>query len=142
MSGRDYPGAEGKYTGINALQFSGESSEAHLVSSWLRQSFYLEDGAQQPTWGPRLDQIFSNILVGCMLQEEALTLDRFTEILAVPAEVLSYFPKGTDDTTRKYIQAQNSYRNHWADFISSTMNKLLPMVKNPLIGRVISMPRN
>ena len=43
LSGSDYPGSEGIYSGINVLSTTGGMIEASIVSDWIRQAFSMDD---------------------------------------------------------------------------------------------------
>ena len=137
LSGHDYPGSEGRYSGINALHTSGEEENAYRVGDWMVQAFSSNENMSNGTWGPRINMIISQVMVNIMLREKGLPLDRFTEILADQKRLFSYFPVQEHSPIRNALSSGNITRN-WGDFIMSSLNKLLPLVGNPLIRRVIS----
>ena len=139
LSGHNYPGSEGKYAGINVLQTSGGEENAFRVGDWLVQAFSSNEIVSNGTWGPRINLIFSQVMVSLMLREKGLTLEKFTEILTDQKRLFSYFPVQEHAPIRNALNSANITRN-WGDFIMSSVNKLLPLVGNPLIRRVISAP--
>ena len=137
LSGHDYPGSEGRYSGINALHTSGEEENAYRVGDWMVQAFSSNEAMSNGSWGPRINLIISQVMVNIMLREKGLPLDRFTEILTDQKRLFSYFPVQEHSPIRNALSSGNITRN-WGDFIMSSLNKLLPLVGNPLIRRVIS----
>ena len=138
LSGSDYPGSEGIYSGINVLKITGGVVEASIVSDWIRQAFSLDDVLSMGTWGPRLETVFGGILLELINREKDLTLSKFLEILPDRKKVLSYFSPGEEPPVFAALRDYSSGGRQWSDFIMSTMNKIIPLVSNPLIRRVIS----
>ena len=139
LSGHDYPGSEGKYAGINVLQTSGGDENAYRVGDWLVQAFSTNETMSSGTWGPRINLVFSQVMVSIMIREKGLTLEKFTEIITDQKRLFSYFPIQEHSPIRNALNSANITRN-WGDFIMSSVNKLLPLVGNPLIRRIISVP--
>lgn len=142
LSGSDYPESKGIYTGFNALSYQkGNIAEANRVSSWLREALYglsSDRYNRHSNWGQRLETIFSAILTGCMLREPGINLLKFSRVLSDPDILLSYFPELSNPIEREYLKAYSGSRKSWFDFIASSLNRLLPLVTNPLIRRIIS----
>ncbi len=141
LSGVDYPGSEGIYSGINVLENSGSLEEANLVGDWLRRAFETESSLSMGTWGPRLNFIFGGVLVSLMHYEQGITLKEFAEILSNGKRLLSYFPPGSSPHIINFLEMQASNKRQWSDFISSTLNKLNPLLLSPPVMRMISAPR-
>lgn len=138
LSGHDYPGSEGKYSGVNVLHTAGGEESAYLTGDWLRQAFSMDDSLSGGTWGPRLNLVFSQVMVNLILREDGLTLEKFAEIITDPKRLLSYFPIQEHSPLRNQLVSFSGNARLWGDFIMSSTNKLLPLVGNPLIKRVIS----
>ena len=138
LSGSDYPGSEGIYSGINVLSTTGGMIEASIVSDWIRQAFSMDDVLSMGTWGPRLETVFGGILLELINREKDLTLSKFLEILPDRKRVLSYFPPGDEPPVFAALREYSAGGRQWSDFIMSTMNKIIPLVSNPLIRRVVS----
>lgn len=138
LSGHDYPGSEGKYSGINVLHTSGKEESAYLTGDWLRQAFSKDDALSGGTWGPRLNLVFSQVMVNLMMREKGLTLEKFADIITDPKRLLSYFPVQEHSPIRNQLVSFSGNARIWGDFIMSSVNKIFPLVGNPLIRRVIS----
>ena len=106
LSGHDFKFSKGKYSGINVLHTSEREENAFLIGDWLRQSFAMGETLSGGTRGPRLNLIFSEVIVSLMLREKGLTPEKFVEILTDPKRLLSYFP----------IQEHSSFRNELVMF--------------------------
>lgn len=138
LSGHDYEGAEGRYAGLNLIEASGSFEEAQLIGDWVKQAFSKEESLSKGTWGPRLDLVFSSVLVEMMRRKKGLTLREFTSLLPNGKNLLSYFPRQENSASGNFIRLQNISTKQWTEFVTSSMHKLLPIVENPFVRRVVS----
>lgn len=138
LSGSDYEGSKCRYSGINLLGTSNRTEEAQLIGDWIRQAFTGDESLSKGTWGPRLDLIFSTVLVEMIKRKKGLTLSEFTRLLPNGKMLISFFPKQEFSPTGNFLHLQNLNSKQWTDFVTSSLNKLLPLVENPYIRRMIS----
>ncbi len=139
LSGKDYEGSEGIYTGLNVLQYPGDEASANLMGDWVKQAFSLDDALSRGTWGPRLETVFAGLLIKLVQYEKGLTLEGFAGILPDRKRVMSYFPSAYPSPVNSLIRLNAANSRQWSDFIMSTMNKLVPVLANPITRRFISM---
>lgn len=138
LSGRNYEGSDGNYAGVNLLSTSGVPEEAHLIGDWVKQAFSKDESLSKGTWGPRLDLVFSSVLVEMIKRKKGFTLRDFTNLLPNGKKLLSYFPMQENSPVGTFLRLQNLNSKQWSEFVTSSMNKLLPLVESPLVRRVIS----
>lgn len=138
LSGRDYPGSEGIYTGTNVLKLSDNGEEAYLVADWVRSSLAREDAISQGVWGARLNFIFTSLLPEIMLAEKGLTLKDFRKLLSNGRVILSLLDPYEESGARDFLAGTASTSREWRDYISSSMNRLVPITSDKMIQRMIS----
>ena len=138
LSGMDYEGSDGNYAGVNLLSTSGVPEEAHLIEDWVKQAFSKDDNLPDGSWGARLELVFTSLLADMIKRKKGLTGREFTNLLPNGKKLLSYFPKQVDSAVGDFLREQNVSSKQWSDFVTSSLNRLLPLVENPAIRRVIS----
>ncbi len=136
ISGFDYPGSEGMSTGINALQHSSEL-DAERVSDWLIQMFSTTDALSNATWGGRLGTVFGPLLIRYMIKERNPTLEDFAKFISNRKELNDFTTQLKDFTVVGFLGDLLADRRHYLDFITSSMNKLAPIIGSEVPRRVL-----
>ena len=142
LTGHDYPGSESLYTGINVLDTSGNVSDTVTVTEWLRDTISSEDIISHGTWGPRLEVILGPLLMECMRVVPGITLKQFQSLLLDRKGMSKILDKSSNTDLKAFIGTQMKDTRTWLDMISSTINKLMPMLENQELMRIISNPDN
>ncbi|MGC8515313.1 MAG: ATP-binding protein [Thermoplasmata archaeon] len=142
LTGHDYPGSGSLYTGINVLSTSGNASDSVAVTEWLRDTISTEDIISHGTWGPRLEVILGPLLMECMRIIPGITLKQFQSLLLDRKSMSRILDKSSNIDLKAFIGTQMKDTRTWLDMISSTINKLMPMLENEELMRTISHPDN
>ena len=142
LTGHDYPGSESLYTGINVLDTSGNASDTVTITEWLRDTISSEDIISHGTWGPRLEVILGPLLMECMRVVPGITLKQFQSLLLDRKAMSRILDKSSNTDLKAFIGTQMKDTRTWLDMISSTINKLMPMLENDELMRITSHPDN
>jgi hypothetical protein len=142
LTGHDYSGSESLYTGVNVLGTSGNSGDSVTVTEWLRDTISAEDIISHGTWGPRLEVILGPLLMECIRIIPGITLRQFQSLLLDRKAMSRILDKSSNSDLKAFIGTQMKDTRTWMDMISSTINKLMPMLGNEELMRIISNPGN
>jgi energy-coupling factor transporter ATP-binding protein EcfA2 len=138
LTGHDYNGSESIYTGLNVLGTSGMPADSVIISEWLRDTISSEEIMSHGTWGPRLEVILGPLLMECIRSMPGITLRQFQTLLLDRRELSRMLDDSSNSDLRAFIGTQMKDTRAWMDMISSTINKLMPMLENEEIMRLIS----
>jgi energy-coupling factor transporter ATP-binding protein EcfA2 len=142
LTGHDYSGSESLYTGINVLSTSGSASDSVTITEWLRDTISAEDIISHGTWGPRLEVILGPLLMECIRVIPGITLRQFQSLLLDRKAMARVLDLSSNSDLKAFIGTQMKDTRNWMDMISSTINKLLPMLENEELMRIVSNPGN
>jgi GTPase SAR1 family protein len=123
---------------FNVLSNNGTSENREVISGWIRDLFFHEEVFSGGTWGPRLEVVFRVLLTGYMEDVEAPTLEGFMQLVANTERIRDYLKKAKNKVASSYFRDLAVYQKSWTEYISSTVNKLLPIVTNGAIHNLIS----
>ncbi|MGP6294092.1 ATP-binding protein [Caldiplasma sukawensis] len=121
--------------GINILSGARNNPVSlYLLSKILSK----EESFSSGTWGPRLQTIFTAILRKAVELNENLTLGDFLNIINNREKMKEIINK-SDEHSKNAIKNLIIKWDRWSEYISSSINKLLPLVSDceisSLIGR-------
>ncbi len=142
LSGHDYISTENRYSGINVLETSGSLQDSVTISEWIRDTISSEDIISHGTWGPRLEVILGPLLMECIRLIPGITLKEFQSILLDRRLLSKMLDRSKNDDLKAFIGTQMKDTRSWMDMISSTINKLLPILENEELMRIVSHDNN
>lgn len=119
--------------GINILSGARNNSVSlYLLSKILSK----EESFSSGTWGPRLQTVFTSILRKAVALNENLTLGEFLNILTTREKMKEIMEK-SEEHSKNAIRNLISKWDRWSEYISSSINKLLPLVSDMEISSLI-----
>lgn len=130
----------GKKRGIslNAIELDSTGDNAHIAAGWIKDAFSAEEVFSHGTWGPRLEVIFSSILLELMSEVEHTNLNDLLELLIEPSKMRHFIASCSNKQLKLFLKMQMADWRSWNQYISSSINKLLPLVNNQGIRDLIS----
>ena len=125
-------GEDSKSVKLNLLRGASESP----ISLYLIQDiFSSESSLSGGTWGPRLQLIFTSVLREIVSQDENSTLLTFLETIISKSRMKDLL-LGARDETKKVISNLIFNWHSWLEYSASSINKLFPIVTDPLINKL------
>lgn len=123
---------------LNAIDLDSNSENATLAAGWVKDAFSNEGVFSHGTWGPRLEVVFSSILLELMRKQEHANLNDLLELL-IDTSKMRHFIASTDNLQLKsFLKMQLSDWKNWNQYIGSSINKLLPLMNDQGIRDLIS----
>lgn len=139
ISQKELPGtAENMGITLNAMTTSNGSINSDLAVSWIKDAFATEDSFSRGTWGPRLEVVFTSILSEIMKTREEPTLGDLLELLTDYGKMKRFISTIQDEQLKSFLKTQISDWRGWNQYTSSSINKLLPLLTNTKLRRLIS----
>lgn len=129
---------ENKGISLNAMATSNGEINSDLAVSWIKDAFATEDTFSRGTWGPRLEVIFTSILSEIMKTREDPTLGDLLELLTDYGKMKRFISTIQDEQLKSFLKTQISDWRGWNQYTSSSINKLLPLLTNTKLRRLIS----
>ncbi len=123
---------------LNAMASSNGTINRELAVSWIKDAFATEDSFSKGTWGPRLEVVFTSILSEIMKKRDDPTLGDLLELLTDYGKMKRFISTIQDDQLKSFLKTQISDWRGWNQYTSSSINKLLPLLTNIKLRRLIS----
>ena len=123
---------------FNVLNTNGSAESRDIITGWIRDLFFHEDVFSGGTWGPRLEVVFRVLLSGYMDEISDPSLEDFLHLVSSVENIRDYLKKIRNRPAADYFSSMALNQKTWAEYIGSTVNKLLPVVSNKNIRNLIS----
>jgi len=131
-------GSEKMAVTINPLSVGKSVNNPSAVSGWIREAFSTESSLSQGTWGPRLELIFTSLLNQLMVSRPGATLGDLLSLLTDQLKMKLFLKDVTDDNLRQFLKSQMADWRGWNQYVSSSVNKLLPIISDPGLRNIAS----
>ena len=112
--------------------------DSHVTAGLIRDVFSENQTLSQGTWGPRLELVFTSLLSKLLESDRNASLSDFVEILTNQRKLRNILRDSGEDSFSQYMKMQMSDWKGWLAFVSSTLNKVIPVTSNPLISSLTS----
>ena len=126
------------FLNFNAISTPGGSADSSLSAGWIRDAFSSEGVFSQGTWGPRLEVVFTAILNEIIETKENANLNDLLNLLLNPGDMRRFVSSTSNDQLKAFLKMQISDWRGWNQYVTSSINKLMPLVVNKGISRLIS----
>ena len=129
-----------------AIQLNGiiggdrENPERSL--GWVRELFSRESALSNNTWGPRLEVIFRTLLSEMVRQRPDSNLSDLASILTNQSDLKSLLRQSGSPAIREFMDMQMKDWRNWNQYVSSALNKLLPIISSSTVSALISSRRD
>ncbi|MCL5667466.1 MAG: type IV secretion system DNA-binding domain-containing protein [Candidatus Thermoplasmatota archaeon] len=129
-----------------AIQLNGiiggdrENPENSL--GWVRELFSRESALSNNTWGPRLEVIFRTLLSEMVRQRPDSNLSDLASILTNQSDLKSLLRQSGSPAIREFMDMQMKDWRNWNQYVSSALNKLLPIISSSTVSALISSRRD
>ncbi len=117
---------------------SDDNRQVDKLVGWLRDTFAGNETISSGIWGPRLEVLFKVVLPELMRLFPGSNLLDFANTISDKNKMKAFLEKVEDIPTRKFIGDQVRDWRNWSEYISSTMNRLLPLLSNDSTRHFIS----
>lgn len=120
-----------KSVSINMLGLDelGEE-EVERTTGWVRDMMAGDESISGGSWGPRLEVIFKVILPELFRQSGRISLIDLANTISGKQEMKKFISNIADGSKKRFIESQYQDWRTWSQYISSTMNRLLPLLSN------------
>ncbi|HLH86045.1 MAG TPA: DUF87 domain-containing protein [Thermoplasmataceae archaeon] len=135
-SGHSDDGKSRVSTGIRTI-LKSNPDEIDQVTSILRDQFSRNLALSQGTWGPRLETVFTVLMKEIMNRREVHSLSGILSYLVNQNKIKAMLRDVQDENVREFLRMQISDWRNWNSYISSSVNKLLPVATDPKIRGMI-----
>ncbi|MHB1708386.1 MAG: ATP-binding protein [Thermoplasmataceae archaeon] len=129
-----------------AIQLNGiiggdrENPENSL--GWVRELFSRESALSNNTWGPRLEVIFRTLLSEMVRQRPDSNLSDLASVLTNQSNLKSLLRQSENTAIREFMETQMKDWRNWNQYVSSALNKLLPVISSNTVSALISSRRD
>jgi len=118
------------------IRGDGDNPENSL--GWVRELFSHETALSNNTWGPRLELIFRSLLSEMVKQRPDSNLSDLAAILTNQSDLRSLLRQSTNVAIREFLEMQMKDWRNWNQYVSSALNKLLPIISSKSVSTLIS----
>lgn len=123
---------------LNALSMDPGEMSTQLAAGWIKEAFSSEGVFSRGTWGPRLEVVFSSILQEILKDRPDANLTDLLDLLIEPSKMRRFIASTSNEKLKAFLKMQISDWKGWNQYISSSINKLLPILNNDGIRSIIS----
>ncbi len=127
---------------FNAISDGNSQTSAELSAGWVKDAFTNEGVFSQGTWGPRLEVVFTSILREIIISREDATLGDLLDLLTDTGKMRRFISGLQDQQLKAFLKMQIADWRGWNQYVSSSINKLLPLLTNSGIKNLISSRRD
>ena len=116
----------------------GDRENPENSLGWVRELFSRESALSNNTWGPRLEVIFRTLLSEMVRQRPDSNLSDLASILTNQSDLKSLLRKSENPAIREFMEMQMKDWKNWNQYVSSALNKLLPIISSNTVSALIS----
>ncbi len=123
---------------LNSISVDNSRESNNIAAGWIKDAFANEGVFSHGTWGPRLEVIFSSILGELLKNNSESTLGDLLNLLLEGSSIRKFI-SGTENLELKaFLKMQIADWRGWNQYVTSSINKLLPLLTDPGIKNLIS----
>lgn len=115
-----------------------DETSIEATTGWIRDLFANESSFSQGSWGPRLELIFKTLLKEMLIIKKDANLSDFMKVLIDHGEMKSFLSEIENEEVKKFVQLQMKDWRGWIEYTTSSINKLLPVLSNSALRRLLS----
>lgn len=123
---------------FNAIHVGEKDEQNYIAAGWVKDVFASENVFSRGTWGPRLEVIFTSMLLELMDREENVNLSDLLDLLLDQSRVRRFISSTGNPQLKAFLKMQVSDWKNWNQYVSSSINKLLPLLNDRGIRLLIS----
>ena len=120
----------------------GDRENPENSLGWVRELFSRESALSNNTWGPRLEVIFRTLLSEMVRQRPDSNLSDLASILTNQSDLKSLLRQSENSAIREFMEMQMKDWKNWNQYVSSALNKLLPIISSNTVSALISSRRD
>ncbi|MGC8506546.1 MAG: type IV secretory system conjugative DNA transfer family protein [Thermoplasmata archaeon] len=135
-----FPSQSSRFLGFNILTNDGSEYDMEIISQWIKDLFSSSSELSSNTWGPRLSLIFGSLMKEYLISKKDGTIGDFARIIIDRKEINLMMQGSQAQELKNYVSSIVSDWRRWTDYVSSSMNKLLPVLSNSFTRRMVSSP--
>lgn len=138
------PGISVREKGRFAVSFNPLSTDSEAddlierTTGWVRDMMAREEAFSNGSWGPRLEVIFRVILGDLLRREKGSNLSDLASLITDRTRLKDFVSTMNSESSRKYLESQIRDWKGWMQYISSTMNRLMPLLSADSTKHLIS----
>lgn len=129
---------DGREMSITMNPLQGAQTNPEFYSGWVRDAFSSNGVFSQGTWGPRLEVIFSSLLASLIRSSEETRLSDLLDLLLDSSKMRSFSSKVASPQLSAFLKMAMSDWKGWNQYVTSSINKLLPLITDAGIRNIIS----
>lgn len=123
---------------LNAISIDSSPQSNNLAAGWIKDAFSSEGVFSHGTWGPRLEVVFTSILQEQLRKNPESTLADLLNLLIDGTMMRKFISNAESRELRSFLKMQIADWRGWNQYVTSSINKLLPLLTDPGIRRLIS----
>ncbi len=135
-----FPSQSSRFLGFNIVTNDGSEYDVEIISQWIKDLFSSSSELSSNTWGPRLSLIFGSLMKEYLISKRDGTIGDFARIIIDRKEINLMMQESQAQELKNYVSSIISDWRRWTDYVSSSMNKLLPVLSNSFTRRMVSSP--
>lgn len=124
---------------FNTISLEGmDDLDIERTTGWLRDMFANDESFSSGSWGPRLEVIFRVLLAELIRKNHETNLSDLSELLTDRRELKNFVSSMENVSSMKFLESQIGDWRNWMQYISSTMNRLMPLLSGEATRYLIS----
>jgi hypothetical protein len=123
---------------LNGIEAASPDTDPENSLGWVRELFSRESSVSNNTWGPRLGFIFRTILTEMVRQDRNSNLRDLARLLENPSQLRLLVDRSEDPSVKDFILMQMKDWRNWNEYVSSALNKLVPLITSRSVSPLIS----
>ncbi len=123
---------------LNAISAGNYQESGSLAAGWIKDAFASEGVFSHGTWGPRLEVVFSSILQELIRKDPESNLSDLLNLLLDSSRIRKFISNTENAELKAFLKMQVSDWRGWNQYVTSSINKLLPLLTNDGIKHLIS----
>ena len=120
---------------MNPLSTPGVKSA--VTAGMLKEVFSSIEEFSSGTWGPRLELILGTVMQHLAENNENANLGDLADLLMSQQKMRAFISTIGDEKLSSYMKMQMSDWRGWNSFVSSSLNKIIPLISNPLTSDLV-----
>ena len=123
---------------LNSISVDSTLESSNIAAGWIKDAFANEGVFSHGTWGPRLEVIFTSILGELMRKNPQSTLGDLLNLLLDGSSIRKFISCTENLELKSFLKMQIADWRGWNQYVTSSINKLLPLLTDPGIKNLIS----
>ncbi len=129
---------DGRHVGFNVLGDVKTEMDAEITSQWIKEIFAISSDLSGNTWGPRISLVLGSLVKEFLYQNPGANLSDFSIFITNRNAIRKLISSSKNRELSEFLLMQQSNWSRWVEYVSSSLNKLVPVLSNSLTRGMVS----